>query len=662
MKKIVFPIIVTLCSFANAQSIEVSKDSVKRMKEIYLKKIQKKKKIETDLKLAVSIDEFLASSHTISFIKRGAYAWEPLLNNMSSERSTITIDGMHIFGACTDKMDPVTSYLEINNLATIDIKSGQQGGLHGSTIAGNINLIRKSSSFTEKTKIIGSYQGGFESNNRQSFNLGNIAFTNNKFVLDGSMAYREAGNYFDGNNREVKHSQYTKFNSSLGMAYKTGLLSSLKVDAVFDIAKNVGFPALPMDLSLSRTLITSAAYKQLFDEKLIKVWDTKVYFNTIEHYMDDTTRPENLVHMDMPGWSTTYGLISKINLKKNQFSSEVQFNAYNNLSIAEMRMYPQDRSKRTMFAYTWPWVTTKFASLAMQNSWDFLEQHQISFGASLGINHNFSKYVEFNRIFYPNSSQQKSRILPSINVNYQYKKKAYHFSVGTGYGHRAPSISEGYGYYIYNSFDRYDYIGNPDLKNEISYEVNATSGYKNNTIGLEAKINYFYIKNYIVGEILNIGSPMNYQSIGVKGYTSLDYAKLYNIAINTFYNIDEHIRWEVVLAYARGIDKNGINLPFIRPLTYLSSIQYKHCNFGIRTSINGDLDQVHYSSLYGEDRTPRYLLWNSSVDYTIPFDKYKITLQTGAENILNENYSTYADWGNINRMGRNIFISLNINF
>nr|WP_258928854.1 hypothetical protein [Flavobacterium davisii] len=219
---------------------------------------------------------------------------------MSSERSTITIDGMHIFGACTDKMDPVTSYLEINNLATIDIKSGQQGGLHGSTIAGNINLIRKSSSFTEKTKIIGSYQGGFESNNRQSFNLGNIAFTNNKFVLDGSMAYREAGNYFDGNNREVKHSQYTKFNSSLGMAYKTGLLSSLKVDAVFDIAKNVGFPALPMDLSLSRTLITSAAYKQLFDEKLIKVWDTKVYFNAIEHYMDDTTRPENLVHMDMP--------------------------------------------------------------------------------------------------------------------------------------------------------------------------------------------------------------------------------------------------------------------------------------------------------------------------------------------------------------------------
>lgn len=78
------------------------------------------------MKMAVSVDEFLSSSDNISFIKRGAYAWEPLLNNMSTERSTVTIDGMHVFGACTDKMDPITSYVESNNLATIDIKSGQE--------------------------------------------------------------------------------------------------------------------------------------------------------------------------------------------------------------------------------------------------------------------------------------------------------------------------------------------------------------------------------------------------------------------------------------------------------------------------------------------------------------------------------------------------------
>jgi iron complex outermembrane receptor protein len=115
----------------------------------------------------------LASASNISFIKRGAYAWEPLLNNMSSERSTITIDGMHVFGACTDKMDPITSYVESNNLAAIDIKSGQEGNLHGATVAGSIDLKRRNTAFGLQKKIGGAYQTGFEFNNKQTFNLGN---------------------------------------------------------------------------------------------------------------------------------------------------------------------------------------------------------------------------------------------------------------------------------------------------------------------------------------------------------------------------------------------------------------------------------------------------------------------------------------------------------
>ena len=37
-------------------------------------------------------------------------------------------------------------------------------------------------------------------------------------------------------------------------------------------------------------------------------------------------------------------------------------------------------------------------------------------------------------------------------------------------------VSEAYGYYIYNSFDRYDYVGNPDLPNEVSYEAHTSRG------------------------------------------------------------------------------------------------------------------------------------------------------------------------------------------
>ena len=653
-------IFVFLGMLLNAQHRPVSKDSIALLDEIKVKGDQKK--IETKMKMAVSVDEFLASSDKISFIKRGAYAWEPLLNNMSTERSTVTIDGMHIFGACTDKMDPVTSYLESNNLSSIDIKSGQQGSMHGATIAGSIDLKRKSTPFGLEKKWGGAYQTGFEFNNKQAFNLGSVSYSGNRFVIDGSISYRKAGNYDNGNGDEVKHSQFTKFNTGLGVAYKTGPLSSLRVDAIFDMAKNVGFPALPMDLWLSRAMITSASYKQLYKESLIKPWDTKIYFNTIEHYMDDSNRPENLVHMDMPGWSTTYGLVSMVNVKKERYASELQLNAYHNVSIAEMRMYPQDRSRRTMFAYSWPWVTTRFIGLSMNNVWDISENSRLNFGGSLGLNYNQSKYAEFNWIFHPGAPQQKTRVLPALHAGYQLNVDQFNFSVGTGYGHRAPSVSEGYGYYIYNSFDRYDYIGNPDLKNEVSYESNASAGFKTDKLSIEAKVNYFYIQNYIIGRILSLGSPMNYQSVGVKAYTSLDHATLVNLSLNTAYTITPDLHWKGTLTYARGKDDKGKNLPFIRPLSYLTSLHFMHRNLGFQTSVNGDFLQMNYSPEYGEDETPAFTVWNVSVDYTFRIKQFKTVLQVGAENLLNKYYSTYADWGNIPRMGRNVFTALKFSF
>lgn len=653
-------ILIVLGVLTNAQNRKERKDSITLLDKVEVK--GNKKKIETDMKISVSVDEFLASSDKISFIKRGAYAWEPLLNNMSTERSIVTIDGMRIFGACTDKMDPVTSYLESNTLSTIDIKSGQEGSSHGATVAGSIDLKRKSTPFGLEKKWNGAYQTGFEFNNKQFFNLGNISYSGNKLVVDGSISFRKAENYYDGNDAEVNHSQYNKFNTGIGIAYKTSPLSSVRVDAIFDMAKNVGFPALPMDLWLSRAMITSAAYKQLFEESLIKSWDTKIYYNTIEHYMDDTKRPENLVHMDMPGWSTTYGLVSSLNLKKERYTSAIELNMYNNTSIAEMRMYPQDRKNRTMFAYSWPWVTTRFAGLSMNNHWEISDKSRMSFGGSLGLNYNESKYAEFNWIFHPGAPQQKTRILPSLHAGYQFAENHFSFSVGTGYGHRAPSVSEGYGYYIYNSFDRYDYIGNPDLKNEISYETNASAGFKNDKLSIEAKVNYFYIQNYIIGKILSLGSPMNYQSVGVKAYTSLDHATLFNMALNANYSILPELHWKGTLTYARGRDDKGKNLPFIRPLSYLTSLHFHHHNFGVQTSVNGDFIQRNYSPEYGEDQTPAYAIWNFSVDYTFNIKKLKTTFQVGAENLLNQYYSTYADWGNIPRMGRNIYTSLKFNF
>lgn len=116
------------------------------------------------------------------------------------------------------------------------------------------------------------------------------------------------------------------------------------------------------------------------------------------------------------------------------------------------------------------------------------------------------------------------------------------------------------------------------------------------------------------------------------------------------------------MTYARGTDDKDGNLPFIRPLSYQTSLHFMHKNFGIQTSVNGDFEQINYSPEYGEDLTTSYTIWNISADYAFKIQNIKTVFQIGAENILNEYYSTYADWGNIPRMGRNIFTSVKFNF
>lgn len=155
---------------------------------------------------------------------------------------------------------------------------------------------------------------------------------------------------------------------------------------------------------------------------------------------------------------------------------------------------------------------------------------------------------------------------------------------------------------------------------------------------------------------------MNAASVGVKKYEALEYAKIFNTSLNLSYQFLENFNWKGSLNYAQGVDHQGENLPFIRPLSYQSSLQYLREPLAVTFAINGDFTQTAYAPQYGEDRTPAYIIYNLSANYLFPLGKNSLRWEVGVENLLNTYYSTYADWGNIPRMGRNIFTSISISF
>ena len=609
-----------------------------------------------------AVEEYLQQSGKVGMIKRGSYAWEPILNNMTTERTLITIDGMRVFGACTDKMDPITSYVEISNLSEATITSGQQGGNHGATIGGSIDLKRSRSGFVNSGWDV-LINSGFESNSNQKILGSAVNYANNRFYIDTDFMYRDAENYTAGNNQEVLFSQFRKFNISATSGFSFDENKMLEASLIYDKATDVGYPALPMDVSLAEALITSLKFEYVPKASNIKNWETKIYYNTITHRMDDTKRPFVPIHMDMPGWSDTYGFYSKAKgvFKSHHFLADL--NSFYNRSVAEMTMYPSDPNESLMFMFTWPDVRTLYNGLFVEDSILLNSQSSLKFSVSAANHSNVIANdlgLESLQIFYPTMKASKNRILKSISSNYTYNKNGFQYGFGLAYGERAPSVSEGYGFYLFNSFDRYDYIGNPELRNEKSSEANTFIGFRTKKLSTKISSSYFHISNYIVGKPTENMIPMTIGASGIKTYTALNYATIFNTDLNIEYQFDMNFRWAGQLVYSYGQDYEKENLPFISPLRYSASFQYKVEKFSSEISVQGNAVHAQYSLFYGEKRTPDYAILNFASSYAFQVDHSKWYVKAGAENILDQYYTTFSDWNAIPRKGINFF--LNISF
>lgn len=663
MKKIVFILALQFIASISLSAQVQTKDTIvpKSLTEVIV--INKKAQLsQKQAKALATIDEYLQQSGKIEMIKRGVYAWEPIINSMATERTLITIDGMRIFGACTDKMDPITSYVEVSNLSEATIKSGQQGTCHGATIGGAIDLKRNRSNFSD-LGWEASINTGYETNSNQKIFGTAINYVENSFYVDTDFMYRDADNYTAGNNQEVLFSQFRKFNVSITSGFLIGKNKLIEGSLIYDKATNVGYPALPMDVSLAEALITSLKFEYTPKSSKIENWESKLYYNTITHRMDDTKRPFVPIHMDMPGWSDTYGFYSKAKGVFENHHFTANLNSFYNRSIAEMTMYPTDPNENLMFMFTWPDVRTFYGGLFLEDNIALNSTSSLKFSGSLA-NH-FNKVadelgLESLQIFYPNMSASKIRILKSISSNYSYNKNGFEYGFGLAYGERSPSVSEGYGFYLFNSFDRYDYIGNPGLKNESSVEVNTSLGYATKKFSAKVTSSYFHISNYIIGKPDATLIPMTIGASGVKIYTALNYATIFNTDLNVEYQISDHFKTKGQLVYNYGKDFEDKNLPFISPLRYSASLNYKIDRFSSEIMVQGNATQTKYSPFYGEDRTSDYAILNLATSYLFAIDGSKLNVRAGIENILDTYYSTFSDWNNIPRKGRNFF--LNVNF
>ena len=600
-----------------------------------------------------SIDEHLSELKNVNLVRRGSYAWEPVVNNMQTERLSTTIDGMKIFYACTDKMDPVTSYVESGNLQSISLNSGLDGNPQATgNIGGSLDLKLRKAGF-DNDAFHASASVGHEWNGHVQVYGADAALSSHRTYINAGAFYRHADNYKVGGGDELQFSQFQKVNVFTNAGLRLAEKDMLEATLIFDRATDVGYPALNMDVAKAEGLIASLSYKHLFRNAS---WETKAYYNHITHEMDDTKRPNVAIHMDMPGKSWTAGIYSLLTTSHKQHNMALNYDLYYNRLFADMTMYPGGAAP--MYMVTWPDVGTLNTGVAVTDNVRIAHNHSLRLSAKVAWQQqrlNNEEGYHALKVFFPGMTDAYHQTTGRIAANYQLSIVNCQFNLGAGWGSRAPTVTEAYGYYLNNTFDQYDYIGNPSLQNESAVELNgAVKWHPSERVNVTLDGNVFLFSNYIIGQFETRLSPMTVGAEGVKVYGNISHATIANVSLLWDWQITEQLRWNTKVSYSSGRDTDGDPLPLISPISWQSEWIYQHQRFQAQATIKGNARQSSNGEKYGETAAKAWTIVNLSAAYQFS----SITVRAGIENLFDKKYATYADWNHIPQKGRNIYMNL----
>ncbi|MBK6936421.1 MAG: TonB-dependent receptor [Chitinophagaceae bacterium] len=613
---------------------------------------------------ASTLEDILTRLPEFSLVRRGAYGMEPSIRSFSSGQINVLVDGMRIHGACTDKMDPATIYIEPVNLDNLQAQTGSNGFMYGSSIGGTVNMKMAEPDFRDNKKISGNISSGYQSAAKSLFESAILNYSSDKWAFRASSTYRKSDAYLSGGGTVINFSQFEKINYSLSVKYQHCPHTWYKADILGDDGWNISYPALPMDVGYAGARIASLSYHSEYPSKKIYKWVAKIYANKIRHFMDDSKRPNVPMHMDMPGLSKTIGVYTEGELKINK-KQNLQFRADGSTTFLKADMTMHQSGQPDMYMLTWP--DNRRNQFGISGSWqlslDSTTKLQLTARADY-IDHTLTteEAKDHVSIFSP-SANDRNDILKNLSFLGSKKiLKAFKATLSFSYSERMPTAGELFGFYLFNANDNYDYIGNPALKTEKNLQAEVSLQYtkKQNRVQLTGFISR--ISDYILGQVEPSFSHMTIGASGVKTYSNIPFALIAGIEASTVVKPAKTIDVVSTLRFTAGRDNNKYHLPNISPLKNVTSVRWQHKKLFVQGETEIAAKQTRFSPRAGEDATAGYSLFHFRTGYTINLKNTNLELQAGAENILDKKYHEHLDWGNIVRPGRNLYILVKIIF
>lgn len=609
-----------------------------------------------------STENMISMVEGVSLIRRGNYAQEPVIRGLSGGQINVTINGMKSFGACTDRMDPVSSYVEADALNSVEIGKGSLSLINGSTIGGSLNMTFLPPEISPQPHSAWFIKGSLHSVIREKKMTANWQYKTPGSGISLNSTYRKAEDYTAAGGETIPFSGYEKFSFNMGLLKQLRGTTQLLMELISDDAWDVGYASLPMDVGYARMRMLGLTIKTSGLKSYLPRMEWKVYGNLVDHWMDDSKRSNRFMnmHMDMPGRTRTVGSYLDMVIARNGVSSLIlRSDFFWNSSYADMVMYPENSTP--MKIVTWP-------DMHRWNAGQYIGyQYALSAKTTLKSSLRYDFYSSsihdemgkgLLRIYYPDNSFSRQDHLVSGNISMVHRFSSFWQStLAVAKGSRVPTVTEAYGYYLYIPVDGYLYLGHPDLPVENSTQLEVRNRFSTDRVDVTTNLFQYNFRNYIIGQVMDTATALGYAK-GWKLYSDGGKAKLIGAEASLLFKINRH--WVLLggmnLQIGELLDLHDY-IPMISPFAAHASITYQQKTYWIQLEVKGSGEQNRFSVLSGENHTPGFAVYSLKAEYR--FAK-RLKLNMGVENLTNRLYHEHLDWEDINRPGRNVVLSLTI--
>lgn len=612
------------------------------------------------------VGEFLRSIPNVSGIRKGGANLDPVVRGYKfSQLNVLLNNGVRIENGCPNRMDPVNARIETEDIGNVEVIKGPFLLKYGPSFGGVINLVSEMPGSYDDFEIHGNALYGIESNwGGEKFHGSIYGGTKNiSFMISGG--YRDYGNYKSGNSgngeTEVK-SSFTKYNYLAKLRYFIKPEHSIMISYDGIHGRDVFYPSLPMDEASDDTHILSLDYQSRNLSPVLKLLIAKVYHSNVHHIMDNSYRPS----------AANMLMIADVKAKNTGARTEATFQKGKHRILTGMdfeNIYKDGRRTGTMEMMGT--ISTKISNLwrdaLIRNTGLFLEYSTFfsSYELNASIRGDYNHATSEDTLVISNDGIDYFSEVTSQFFNLSFSaaltrrlNRNIDLSLAFGRGTRSPNMLERYIKLLPVGYDKYDYLGNPQLIPETNNEVDLTLNAAYDNFG-RLYINFFYsyVQNFITGNLLppSVVKPQSPGVLGVKQFVNTDHVTTtgFEFGYNTPARYKLGASIEAAFTYGKipEVTKHIISegevvdaitlyndaLPEIPPFESTIRVTYKILDgkFVPALTLRMVADQRHVSEAFYEQETPGFALLDFSVRWKIA--KF-VELNTGVLNIFDRAY------------------------